>query len=535
MKTPKMLSAYLDAKNKKPMDGFINASTYYTQLDYYWINYMQYIVRPCIAYGSGVLDLSINSTLQSGIGKAIVDGATRLTIGDKTYFEGNDTTCRFFSDVWKDSVSFDSFLLNSQRYKYLAGTCVCKLNIDEYGRCIPMAVRLDRALPTVDDCGKLTGCVFFISLITNTNRGKESDREYWIVEDRHYNENGEKVVIYKVFSKQGIAGSPVLPTPYQQGIPYDNLPGYVRKAVERMGIKTLNQEITLPFRDGLGMWLLNRTTSNSYVPDAPFGDPLLAGIMDLLWSIDLVYCGSIVDVLIGEGKIIVPKMFLQETLKKLQSQYPGTDFTVTTGELNNYEDDTFVYIMPSGFDKEKQSPIPIQFDIRADQYTKMWELYQKSAISQAGFAPSSIFPHLTPDGSSKTAEEVRAEENLTTASVRQAHIQDVPVYNKILREVAWLEGFPDNVGIKLSDYVGNKIKADELTRANYQAGLMPKEEAVQRVNNLSISETKEYMEKIKKDQEEEKMFNPSDYFGEETNGIRQDEKPIFDISGIGRN
>ena len=177
----------------------------------------------------------------------------------------------------------------------------------------------------------------------------------------------------------------------------------------------------------------------------------------------------------------------------------GQQFNVTTDELKGYEAENFVYVMPSGFDKDKMSPTPIQFDIRADRYGAMWEMYQKEACVRAGFAPTSIFPHLVPDGSAKTATEVTAEENLTRASVKLAHMMDVPVFNRMLKEVAFQEGLSDEIELKLADYIGNKILFDQNTRENYAAGLIPKEIAVQLVNNLSVNETKDYIEKLKSD------------------------------------
>ena len=118
--------------------------------------------------------------------------------------------------------------------------------------------------------------------------------------------------------------------------------------MRRLKITRLNQEIILPTFDRLGVWLLSRTATNSCVPDAPFGDPLLYGCLDLLWSIDVVFSGSMIDVLNGEGKILVPKQFLQDTLNRLQSQYPGKQFNVTTAELRGYSDESFVYIIQIG-------------------------------------------------------------------------------------------------------------------------------------------------------------------------------------------
>jgi len=500
-KYPNYLKNYLDTKQITNFGGFINNSTYYTQVDYMYQNYMLNVVRPCIAYGSGVFDGIGRQHLSACTGKAIVDGASRLVVGDRVFFEGEDTTRAFFCDVWQGATNFFKFLLRAEKFKLLGGTAICKINTDENGRNTLSTFRIDRTLPSFDECGNITACVFFVSMLNEVKRDSNS-LEYWLVEERKYNEYGEKVLIYKVFVKSGLAQAPILPNPAQPGVAYSNLPKKIRQELKRMGVERINEELKLPYRDGLGVWSLINTATNSCIPDVEFGDPLLYGDLDLIWATDVVFSGSIIDVLNGEGKILVPKQFLQQTLNALQKMMPGQEFNVTTDELKGYDAENFVYVMPSGFDKDKMAPMPVQFDIRADRYGAMWEMYQKEACVRAGFAPTSIFPHLVPDGSSKTATEVNAEENLTRASVKLAHLLDVPVFNKMLKEVAYQEGLSDDIELKLTDYIGNKILADQNTRENYAAGLIPKEVAVQQINNLSVSETRDYIEKLKTDASE---------------------------------
>lgn len=514
---PKYLKNYLSSKSRPPMEDFINGSTYYSELDYQYITYMMNVVRPCIAYGSATSDWGVNSGLSAATGKAIIDGATRLVVGDKVFFEGDDLTCKFFSDVWQEDTKFLNFLAKAERFKYLGGSCICKINTDARGRNYLTAFRIDRTLPSFDDTGSIVGCVFFISLLNSFTRTNEAELQYWLTEERKYNADGEKVIVYKVFAKGGVAQSPTLPSPYNNGLPFNSLPPNVRRRLYDMGIDNLNEEIALPYKDGLGVWKLDASPANSCMPDVPFGDPLLFGAIDLLWSIDVVYAGSMIDTLNGEGKVLVPGRFLKETFTRLEHNFPGVKWDITTDELNRYGAENFVYLQPSGFDKDTMTPTPVQFEIRTDQYRAMWELYQKEAVVRSGFSPTSIFPHLTPDNSAKTATEVTAEENLTRASVRQAHLLDIPVFNRMLKEVAYQEGLSAEVGLKLSDYIGNKLKFDENVRQNYASGLMPHETAVQVVNGLSAKETAEYMDKIATEQKESafgaRVYDDTEYFG----------------------
>lgn len=507
---PSYLKSYLsEAKYRKPFENFVNNSTYYAQVDWQWISYMQSVVRPCMAYATASNDGLYGQALSTATGMAIVKGAARLIAGDKLFFNGDDEASSFLSDIWAPYTNFRLFISRAISFALQAGTCLIKWNQDEFGRNTLSAFRLDRTLFSVNDCGDVTNAVFFISLFSKTEN--DAENTYWLVEERKYNQNSDKVIVYKVFTKGGTVNSPTLPSPHQNGVNIENLPKFIRNELKKRGVTKLNEEIPLPSNDGLGVWLLPASAINSCVPDAPLGDPLLYGCLDVLWSIELVFSGSIIDVLNGEGKIIVPKQFLQDTLNRLQQQFPKTEFSVTTTELRGYGDESFVYIMPTGLDRDKMTPLPVQFDIRADQYGKMLELYEKLAAVRAGYSPSSIFPYLTQDSSVKTAQEVTAQENLTSASVREAHNIMLPIFNRALREILYQEGYSQHIELQLGDYIGNKLRYDENVRANYTAGLTPKETAIKQVHNLTDKEAAEYVAKIKMEEQEQAEMTTERY------------------------
>lgn len=522
---PEYLKAYLDsAKYRKPFENFVNNSSYYSQLNWQWINYMESVVRPCIAYSTAVVDGIHNTSLSTSTGLALLKGATRLIVGDRFFFIGDDEQSRFMEDIFVPKTGFVRTVTRAVNFMNAGGTAVLKLNINKSGCSYISTFRIDRTLIAANDNGDVTSAIFFIGLLSQMQGNEESN--YWLVEERKYSETGKPVIVYKVFHKASTAQSLVLPSPYRNGIPYEQLPKSVKGELKRIGAGKLNNELPLGTRDGLGVWLMQRTATNSCVPDAPLGDPLLYGCLDLLWSIDAVFSGSIVDVLNGEGRILVPKQFLQDTLNRLGKQYPGTQFNVTTAELKGYHDESFVYVQPSGFDKDKMSPTPVQFDIRAEQYGKMLEIYERLAAVRAGYSPTSIFPYLTPDNSAKTATEITAEENLTRASIKEAHNLIVPVLNRVIAEILYQNGYErPNCQIQLGDYIGNKMQFDQNVRGNLASGIIPLEVAVKQVNNLNDAETQEYLEKIEADKSKEAerqsssfgegMFNEKDYYGDQ--------------------
>lgn len=62
---PQVLKNYLESGRIPPLSDFINSSTFYSELDYQFIDYMTKVVRPCIAYGAATADLNINPGLSA--------------------------------------------------------------------------------------------------------------------------------------------------------------------------------------------------------------------------------------------------------------------------------------------------------------------------------------------------------------------------------------------------------------------------------------------------------------------------------------
>ncbi len=511
-KPPEYLQNYLNQEWRKPPENFVDCLLYYSGLAPYFIDYMTRVIRPCMAYSCGSADNLLNSGAKMNIGYSIKSTAVKLIKGDKLIFDGDDTACQCISEIWTPRVNFESFLESAIDYMLMGGTCAVKLNKDRFGRCYPVANRIDRFYTTCDDAGEVVDIVMFNSLLYSERYGAGVNKSYWLVEHRYYNDAGKPCVKYKVHVKEGIAGKEILPSVDSEGIAVEGISESAQAMLRKKGI-VLNQESVLPFRDGLGVWLWRRTSNNSCVPGLALGDPLFYGVLDLLWSVDVVFSGSLTDVILGAGKVLVPKKFIgtiRDDLLKHGAGELSSRLLAYTDKFSD-SDDCMVYVTT-----ERDAEFPptvVQFDIRADQYRGMLEMYLRQIVSHCGFAPTSVFPFLQ-DVSAKTATEVTAEENLTRATVQSAHQTIVPMINRMLAEVLYQSGVKGTAKIRLSDYIGNTLLRDKNIRENYLAGLVPKEEAVQRINNISAKETAEYMEKLNSQSTVGgALFNDKDYFG----------------------
>lgn len=518
MELPAQLTDWLNKEWRKPPQNFIDCSLYYAGLNVYFIDYMQKVVRTCMAFSNGSADNTINSGVKMNVGQTIKNTAVKLIKGDRILFEGDDIVTKALSDTWVPAVHFESFLEAAIDDMLSGGTVAVKLNKDKFGRVFPSELRVDRYYADTDEMGNIYHITMFNSFLFSQSYGKGSTCQYWLIEERYFNENGVPCVIYKVHIKSGIAGKEILPAMSDGGIEESALPKQVQNMIRQRGI-VLNEELLLPFKDGLGVWLWRRTANNSCVPGLAMGDPLLYGALDIIWAIDNVFSGSIIDVILGKGKILVPKKYLNSINQQFKDAGVKLKTEAFTDNFSD-SDDSLVYIYTE-HDKDF-IPQAVQFDIRSESYRGMLEIYLRQAVTLCGFAPTSIFPFLS-DGSAKTATEVTAEENLTRATVQSAHQTIIPEINRMLNEVCYQYGFKETVSIKLADYIGNKILRDQNIRENYAAGLVPQDIAVQRINDISAGETQEYIRKIDEDKRNNvgfgnQLFNDKDYFANPSDG-----------------
>lgn len=497
-KIPEYLKGYLNTEWRKPPNAYVSTAQYYANLPPYFTDYMRTVVRPCLAYANGVADGDVNNNLRTNVGFALKKAAVKLIVGEKVLFNGSDAACAFLSDVWANKVGFDAFFEQAVDYLCGGGTAVVKLDIDRFGRCRPTAVRADRAYTVTDSLGDIVDMTVIVSLLFSQKIGAQR-QQYWLVERRYYNGEGKPCVKFLVHMKSGTARSEVLPVTDGEGIPFDQLDGAAQSVLKKQGVR-VNEEMLLPFRTlGAQQWRL--TAANSVVPGLAMGDPLLYGALDILFAIDTVFCGSLIDVISGKGKVLLPQRFIEEIRKDLE---PANVQLIPYNQ--EAPDDTFEYVT-TAYDKDFK-PEAVQFDIRAEKYSGMLEMYLKLLASVCGFAPTTVFPFLA-DNSTKTATEVRSEDNMSDSTVKEIHKQLSPKINEMITEVLRFHGFTGDATVQLSDYVGNPIQRDENLRQNYTTGAIPQEVFIQRISGLTRKEAAEWKAVIQKEQKE-KQAQPFD-------------------------
>lgn len=502
---PKYLSDYLNTRLDAPTQSWVDFTHYYSQLNPYFIDYLNRTVKPCVALATASRD-QLHRHLSMGIGYALKKAAVQLIKGDNLIFNGDDRATAFLSDIWSRKSHFERLIEVAVDNTLAGGTSALKTDVNVHGRVSLSSFRVDRFYATTDCFGDVCECILLANLLT-AQKSEDGIGAYWLVEHRQF-KNGEPIVTFKVHTNGGVAGTNVLPMIYGAGLAKKNLPATVLRTVNSLGIE-LNTPMKLPFKEGLGVRLLLNTATNATVPGLVMGDPLLYGAQDLLWSIDTVFCGSVIDVINGEGKILAPSRFINEVTKLLKDN--GFKVNGQRADTWGENDDGVTYLMT---ERDKDfNPQPIQFNIRATEYTSMFECYLRQVTAHAGFSPTSIFPFLA-DNSARTATEVTSDDNKTRATVVSWHRLNLPTINDALEEVLYLEGFQGHAALQLTDYIGNKIQRDQNLRENYAAGALPQDIFVQKINGITDAETQEYIAKINAEADEREKKKQSSIFGD---------------------
>lgn len=468
---------------------------------------------------------------------SVLNVARKIVLGERPFFEGDEGITAFLNDIWAKKVNFRAFLGTAVNDLLLSGTTVLKLSINEKGQVFPKSYRADRVLFTTDYEDDIIDAFFYCGAFGVKIGNADNATYYYLIERRYFNEKNEAVTLYKVLIGTDVGGKPSISNIFSDGMAFKNLPPPVRRELQKIGVVDLNKEIKLPFIEGLGCYLIKLTASNAVSPEIPYGTPLLYGALPILHSIDLLSVKSDIDIEFSRALVMSPSQLIQVAGRfaptgddaippdKMEGMLRKA-FSMGQQARKPLDSDLFEAVLPPKSDGTFDAPQFIQPDLMAEKNRYALETLETKLAIVCGFSPTSIFPNLA-DNSPKTATEVTAEENLTRATIHDIHEQMIPQIEKLAQEVLRQEGEEmgrQQIAFKMSDYIGNKLQADENTRLNYQAGLLPRMKAMQNLNGTTTKETLDDIQDILSEEKEKRQtelqnlglsdFNDSDYYNE---------------------
>lgn len=497
-------------------NSFITKSTFYSSISGSYFNYYQRFVRRWFYWYDGWdpdFHNAVTGIFSTRIATAIVDKIAKKVTGGRIMFKikGYDkskdgkanSSLAFISDEWSDKANFAEAVKNGALYAAAGGTSLAKLNLDRDGELWIDVLRMDQFHPVIGFRGQVLGVKSFLKRYAKTtqeiisdkeNNTKLADTSYYIVEHRYFGAfkrldgttiNDCPLVEYKVFQFQGtIVNGTDYALNSQQSLKWENLPKTVRKSIlNDYGIGfVVSKPLRLPFTNHLGCELVKWTGSMPGLPELPFGESVINKILACCLTYDYAFAAFATDLYLGKGNVIMPANMIGGQ---------GATVAGNSGGSNFYSKlDSFIYKMVPNLSLENQKPIPIQFDLRADNWETIQNKLFKQIALHIGVNPSFISASLN-DNTARTAREVSTEENDTAEYVNDTReILEKP-FNRLLELVLKCKAensdnpelYSDNVVIRWSSAgLTNRSTLAEIVNSCVQAGTMSLEKATRMLN-----------------------------------------------------
>ena len=510
--------------------SFISRASYYAMIAPQYNSFMNRFVKNWLWWYDGYVPYFHNGEQgipSTRIASAIVNKLAKKVVGGRIMYKNSgrelkgdiklNPTLEFISTEWATNTDFERVIKQAVQYSASAGTALIKLNKDDKGLWAE-ALRFDSFLPSVNSRGEVVSCKCFLRFFTNLGvRNPKQDERfqgYYVVEYRHFADytrsdgsiiKNAPVVEYVIHRQNGtIVNGDYLSQSMCEDVPFSELPKEMRKSIGRAYPDVrFNKPILLPFKDSLGCELVKWTEGVSGLPELPFGESALCNIIAHLQAWDYYFASSNTDIYTGRARVIVPKSIA------------GAN---ASGGNYNTGLDSFMYTQWNTTNPEEQKPLPIQFELRSNEWTEIRNRLIQDIAINIGVNISTIASFLN-DNTARTAREISTEENDTADFVNDKRaIIEKPI-NKILRTVTLYYGHSDKVVIRWSSAgLTNRHALSEIlsTALNSAKPFISQKKAVEMFNfdDDDVQVQEEYNQILSDAESQEQAYNDSNYFGD---------------------
>lgn len=469
--------------------SFVNRSAYYAMVGANYYDFMGRWVRNWLWWYDGWVPYFHNAEkgiFSTRIATALVDRIANKVAGGKTMFknagneqQSNNKLNKSLKELskWASETSFDIALKKAIKYSAAAGTSLLKLNQDGDFNLWAEALRFDSFMPTVDFKGKLIDLKCFIQSYAKLGeKDKQQDEVYYIMEHRFFGEytrlNGERVsnaalIQYEVKKLSGTITTGNYISSSQERVLWEDLPKEIKNSINKnYSAVAFDKPTPLPFSD-LGAELILWSDGISNLPELPFGESLLSKLISYLEAYDYYFSAFCTDMYTGRARVLVPRGL------------------IGTGQSKNMNSglDSYLYTRVDMVDPEKQTPLPIQFELRAEEWRLIRDSLVQNIAINTGLNISTIASFLNDTTGNKTAREISTEENETMGYVNYKRgLIEKPV-NRLLRTVTRHLGEVDEVVIRWSHAeLTNRALLSEILSTARQGGFVSQKKAVEMFN-----------------------------------------------------
>jgi len=412
--------------------------------------------------------------MATGIGNSIVKEVSKLIIGGRVFYRNkykekeNDNkqlneTLNVF-EKWNDKYKFQNTIKRLVEYMVAGGTSALVSYINENADLHYIPYRIDQFFYYADITGNVYRYTGFLgnytAKISNGIDRKPIEDNFYLLEERYYNEQGKPVKIFSIKRSIGqVTTAQSFDISQTQYMKWEQLPKDIQKALKKdFKDIIIGVEQEIKHTKDLGVYIFRFTTTNR-VPEIDMGESVLLNVIKYL--IDYEYAESALDtdMYIGRGKVYIPAMTKNPTDDAADGYYSGFDSMVFERmPMRSIED---------------QKPISVQFDLRAKDWVETRNNISEKIASTIGVGGSDIFSYLKDaSGAAKTATQIADESRKTLSFVEEKREIIIAEFDKVLKD--WIDFYKrdDEIRIKFSSQnLVNKLVTLDETRVLKEIGL----------------------------------------------------------------
>jgi len=354
---------------------------------------------------SGIMSTRLAQTVADKLARQITGGKLLFDDcgheSDETQeFKGKQKNAIDFAQSWTNKYRFVPKMIRGLSWALAAGDSIIKLDSHK-GDIYPTILRKDYYFLDTNFQGEIVK--FSGHLHTETKQikdeaGRTHEEDYYIMEERRYNEQDGRPQ-YRLSIKKGQASKPSYKdVDFQTGdFRFKDLTDGIRsRLVKQFPRVTFNQWEDLPLNH-IGVYMLKATEGVSFQPSLPFGESIFSNALELLQAYDYYSSSMMTDQYLGRGKVLLPR---------------GMDGPNEGNRHFDGYDETFMQQIPYA-NPDEQTPISIQFDLRAEQWRMTRDNILQQLAMKLGINPRDLATFIVPASEKPSAQEISTDENET--------------------------------------------------------------------------------------------------------------------------
>lgn len=509
--------------------SYINNTNFYSLANATFYDYYYRVIRRCAWWVDGYVfnfHNQHNGIFSTRLASSLVKGLSNTIMGERILFKQvDDLDNRSLEAIneWSEEVNFQATVRKSINYATALGTSLLKINKSKKDYWAE-AIRLDYFYFTSDYQDRLEEVVVLIkhynNMMAKDTKANGDEKNYYLVERRYFKtEKVKKIVdvngvkqVHEQTKKQpmveflvkvytGNTMSMQTYDPSRSGsVRWDSLPANIKRAIKSdYSVMEIGIPQRLPFAESLGCELVKFGVGDISLPQTPFGTPIIYDILSDLMAYDLAFSYFTRDMYMGKGTVLMPKGMTQ----------PGSQTNALSGL------DSAMFELYESTDPDKQKPISVQFDLRAESWERIQDNLLRKIATKIGMSPKTIASYLSTGQTMKTATEIDSEDDSTIAYIEIQRSSFVHPINRIIEEILNQKGYSGDVKVTFSTpSLVNKDKIIDRALKLYDAGLIDELETLRMVfPEDSESNLKGRAEDFMKRVNEKKSMMPFDLGG----------------------